>query len=108
MNFFSLILVFLLSLLLIIFIASFFVFKNKYAVFSSLFLIGFLSFLIGLLGTLIGMMGAFDAIQATGDISPSLFWGGLSVALETTFYGFYIFIISIICLLIKSVFLLFK
>jgi len=54
------------------------------------------------------MKGAYDSIQAAGDISPSLLWGGLRVAIETTFYGFFIFIISIICLLIKSVFLLFK
>jgi len=33
------------------------------------------------------MIGAFDAIQAAGDISPSLVAGGIKVALLTTVAG---------------------
>jgi biopolymer transport protein ExbB len=39
------------------------------------------------MGTVIGMIGAFDAIEAAGDISPSLVAGGIKVALLTTVFG---------------------
>jgi len=43
--------------------------------------------LLGFMGTVIGMIGAFDAIEAAGDISPSLVAGGIKVALLTTVFG---------------------
>jgi biopolymer transport protein ExbB len=36
--------------------------------------------MLGFMGTVIGMIGAFDAIEAAGDISPSLVAGGIKVA----------------------------
>jgi biopolymer transport protein ExbB len=33
------------------------------------------------------MIGAFDAIEAAGDINPSLVAGGIKVALLTTVFG---------------------
>ena len=49
--------------------------------------------MMGLLGTVIGMIGAFDAIEAAGDISPSLVAGGIKVALLTTVFGLIVAII---------------
>lgn len=43
--------------------------------------------MLGFLGTVVGMVGAFDAIEAAGDISPSLVAGGIKVALLTTIGG---------------------
>jgi len=43
--------------------------------------------MFGFLGTVIGMVEAFDAIEAAGDISPSLVAGGIKVALLTTVFG---------------------
>ncbi len=43
--------------------------------------------MFGFLGTVIGMVTAFDAIQAAGDISPSLVAEGIKVALLTTVFG---------------------
>jgi biopolymer transport protein ExbB len=43
--------------------------------------------LLGFLGTVVGMIQAFDAIEAAGDISPSLVAGGIKVALLTTAAG---------------------
>ena len=43
--------------------------------------------MLGFLGTVIGMVGAFDAIQAAGDISPTVVAGGIKVALITTIGG---------------------
>ena len=43
--------------------------------------------MLGFLGTVIGMISAFDAIEAAGDIQPSLVAGGIKVALITTVSG---------------------
>ncbi len=43
--------------------------------------------MLGFMGTVIGMVGAFDAIEAAGDISPSIVAGGIKVALLTTVFG---------------------
>jgi biopolymer transport protein ExbB len=49
--------------------------------------------MLGFMGTVVGMIGAFDAIQAAGDISPSLVAGGIKVALLTTVGGLIVAII---------------
>ncbi|MDL2251863.1 MotA/TolQ/ExbB proton channel family protein [Odoribacter sp. OttesenSCG-928-J03] len=49
--------------------------------------------MLGFLGTVIGMIGAFDAIQAAGDMSPTLVAGGIKVALITTVAGLIVAII---------------
>jgi len=43
--------------------------------------------MLGFMGTVIGMIGAFEAIEAAGDINPSLVAGGIKVALLTTVFG---------------------
>jgi biopolymer transport protein ExbB len=43
--------------------------------------------MLGFMGPVIGMIGAFDAIEAAGDINPSLVAGGIKVALLTTVFG---------------------
>ena len=64
--------------------------------------------MLGFMGTVIGMIGAFDAIEAAGDISPSLVAGGIKVALLTTVFGL---IVAIMihpckhCLKVKQTFL---
>ncbi len=49
--------------------------------------------LLGFLGTVIGMIQAFDAIEAAGDISPTLVAGGIKVALLTTAFGLIVAVI---------------
>lgn len=49
--------------------------------------------MLGFMGTVIGMIAAFDAIQAAGDISPSLVAGGIKVALLTTVAGLIVAVI---------------
>lgn len=43
--------------------------------------------MLGFLGTVVGMVQAFDAIEAAGDISPTVVAGGMKVALLTTVFG---------------------
>ncbi len=49
--------------------------------------------MLGFLGTVVGMILAFDAIEAAGDISPSLVAGGIKVALLTTAFGLIVAVI---------------
>lgn len=42
---------------------------------------------LGFLGTVIGMVMAFDDIEMSGDISPTIVAGGMKVALITTIFG---------------------
>ncbi len=49
--------------------------------------------MMGFFGTVVGMVAAFDAIEAAGDISPSLVAGGIKVALLTTLAGLIVAII---------------
>jgi len=49
--------------------------------------------MLGFLGTVIGMVQAFDAIEAAGDISPTIVAGGMKVALLTTVFGLIVAII---------------
>lgn len=49
--------------------------------------------MLGFMGTVIGMIGAFDAIEAAGDISPTVVAGGIKVALLTTVFGLVVAII---------------
>ncbi len=52
-----------------------------------------LSPMLGFMGTVVGMIDAFDAIQAAGDISPTLVAGGIKVALLTTLLGLIVAVI---------------
>ena len=49
--------------------------------------------MLGFLGTVVGMVSAFDAIEAAGDISPTVVAGGIKVALITTIAGLIVAII---------------
>lgn len=49
--------------------------------------------MLGFLGTVVGMVQAFDAIEAAGDISPTVVASGMKVALLTTVFGLIVAII---------------
>ena len=49
--------------------------------------------MLGFMGTVIGMIQSFDAIEAAGDISPTIVAGGIKVALLTTVFGLIVAII---------------
>ncbi len=49
--------------------------------------------MLGFMGTVLGMIEAFNAIEAAGDISPSLVAGGIKVALLTTVAGLIVAVI---------------
>ena len=65
-------------------------FKKMISLVSEMSLLGLV---LGVLASVIGMIEAFDAIEAAGDISPSLVAGGIKVALITTVGGLIVAII---------------
>jgi len=56
----------------------------------------------GFLGQMLGLISAFDAVQAAGDISPSLLAGGLKVAILSPLFGMIVFLIARIGIIILN------
>lgn len=63
---------------------------------SYILLFGSLSLVVGILGQGIGLFQAMIAIQAAGDISPSLIAGGFKASMIAPLYGIIIFVISLL------------
>ncbi len=64
--------------------------------------IGLMALMTGILGTLVGMFGAAESIQAAGDVSQGLLWGGIKVALITILYGMIIYLISLVIRIVQK------
>jgi len=56
----------------------------------------------GFLGQMLGLISAFDAIEAAGDISPSILAGGLKVAILSPLFGMIVFLIARIGIIILN------
>jgi len=56
--------------------------------------IGLFALVWGFLGQLIGLIGAFDAIEAAGDIAPSILAAGLKIALLSPTFGMVVFLVG--------------
>ncbi len=65
--------------------------------------LGILSLTLGLFGQIMGLYGAFSAIEAAGEVSPAMFYGGMKVSSITTIYGFVIFLTCYISWLVLKV-----
>ena len=57
----------------------------------------------GFLGQMIGLIGAFDAIEAAGDVSPSILAGGLKIAILSPLFGMVAFLIVRIGIIILNI-----
>ena len=57
----------------------------------------------GFLGQMIGFIGAFDAVQAAGDVSPSMLAGGIKVAILSPVFGMIVFLIARIGIIILNI-----
>lgn len=58
--------------------------------------VGLFAFIIGLLASALDLMGALQAIEAAGDISPSLLAAGLKITFITPTYGLMIYTLSLL------------
>ena len=48
----------------------------------------------GFLGQMIGLIGAFDAVEAQGNVAPSILAGGIKVAILSPMFGMVVFLIA--------------
>jgi len=62
--------------------------------------LGWFAIAWGFLGRTLGLIDAFDAIQASGELTPSMISGGIKMALVGPLVGVIAFIIARICILI--------
>ncbi|MBN1950672.1 MAG: MotA/TolQ/ExbB proton channel family protein [Bacteroidales bacterium] len=67
--------------------------------------LGLLALIIGILGQLIGLYMAFEHIEAAGDVSQAIVFGGVKVSMVTTLYGVFIYIASLITWMLSDVLL---
>ena len=58
--------------------------------------IGTFALVTGILGQLIGLYNAFSVVEQMGGVSPAMLMGGLRVSMITTFYGIFIFLVSLL------------
>lgn len=64
--------------------------------------IGIFAIVWGVFGQSIGLFSALQAIEAAGDISPALIYGGLKVSMITTLYGTFVFLVSWLITILMS------
>lgn len=57
----------------------------------------------GLLGSTIGLIQAFDAIEGSGEISQPIMAGGLKIALLTTVFGLFCFVIARVTMIVLTI-----
>jgi biopolymer transport protein ExbB/TolQ len=55
---------------------------------------GGMAIVMGGLGTVVGIVGMARFIQAAGDVSAPLLWGGVAVALVSLVFGLLIFLLA--------------
>ena len=64
--------------------------------------IGMFALAVGVLGTLVGFMIAAEDIAKAGSIPQGIVWAGLRIAMITTVYGLFIYMISLIIRIIQK------
>ena len=67
---------------------------SQYLVIKDIKAIGIFAIVWGIFGQSIGLFSALQAIEAAGDVSPAMIYGGLKVSFITTLYGTFIFLLS--------------
>lgn len=69
---------------------------------GSILVAGSLSFMLGILAQAIGIYQALIAIQAAGDVSPAIIFGGFKVSMIAPMYGLIIFVLTLIIWLVLA------
>ena len=85
---------FLLILILVLIVKGFLNINKNSKTISLISSLGWFTLVWGILGQTIGLVGAFDAIQSAGDVSKGIVAAGLKVALVTTIFGLFTFLVA--------------
>ncbi|RLD77021.1 MAG: MotA/TolQ/ExbB proton channel family protein [Bacteroidetes bacterium] len=92
--FFTFPIVFLLILILVLIVKGFLNINKNSKTISLISSLGWFTLVWGILGQTLGLVAAFDAIQSAGDISKGIMAAGLKVALITTIFGLFTFLVA--------------
>jgi len=64
--------------------------------------IGIIALVVGIIFFLMGIYIAGDMIERVGEVSQSIIWGGFKLAVITPIYGFLIYLVSLVILIIRK------
>ena len=64
--------------------------------------IGIIALVVGVLSFLIGFFNAAGEVEKAGGISQHVVWGGFRVAIISTMYGLFIYLLSLIIRIIQK------
>lgn len=64
--------------------------------------IGIMALVVSILWNMAGLYQALGVVMTVGDISPSVLCGGLRVTMISTFYGMFVYFISLIIRIIQK------
>ena len=64
--------------------------------------IGIIALVVGVLSFLIGFFVGAGAVVKAGDIEPHVVWGAFRVAIISTMYGLFIYLVSLIIRIIQK------
>lgn len=94
---------FLLIVILILLIRGFIKPTSREKIITLVSSISLFALVWGFLGQMIGLITAFDYIEASGDISPSMLAGGLKVAILSPLFGMFVFLIARVGIIILNI-----
>lgn len=87
-------------MILVLFIKQLLAGKNSKKTIALISSLGWFAIAWGFLGRTLGLIDAFDAIQASGDLTPSMISDGIKMALLGPLVGVVTFIIARVCMII--------
>lgn len=83
-----------LILVLALFVATFMIRTNQQKYMSLMKHIGWFAVAWGFMGRTFGLIHAFDLVEASGELTPSLLAEGLKMALVDPLFGIFVFIVA--------------
>lgn len=86
--------------ILVLFIKQLLAVKNSEKTIALISSLGWFAIAWGFLGRTLGLIDAFDAIQASGELTPSMISDGIKMALVGPLVGVITFIIARVCMII--------
>jgi len=88
-----------LILVLALFTAAYMKKANQEKFMSLMKHIGWFAVAWGFMGRTFGLIHAFDAVAASGDLTPSLLADGLKMALVDPLFGIFVFVVARLCII---------
>ncbi len=89
-----------LILVLALFVAAYMNKANREKYISFMKHIGWFAVAWGFMGRTMGLIHAFDLVEASGELTPSLLAEGLKMALVDPLFGIFVFVVARLCIIL--------